>query len=306
MRILTLLTFVLFLGYTSNAQVADSLLLELENDTITEKESPKDVTIDIEDDLEEEETDTIRIRLGKKKFVIIEDDYDGTSEDEYDFEFDDDDDDDDDGKFKGHWDGLALGLNSYMKPNFETDLSPDANYLELNSNKSWEVGLNFGEKSFNLINNRIGLVTGIGVTFNNYKFDNNITLVPDSTALTYFVDTVNDFSKNKLTASYLTIPLLLEFQIPTGNNSKPVHFNAGVVGSLKLGSHTKQVYERNNKEYKDKVKEDFHLSPLRYGIHSSIGYGSFTIYGSYSMTTLFEKGEGPELYPFTIGIIIGG
>lgn len=309
----------MFLGYTANAQVADSVLYELENDTLPAKKNKSikatidvdgkqkkviDIQVDEEvaDEMEfseefdsDEEPDTIRVRVGKKRVIIVDDDEDVVF----------DSDDDDDGKFEGHWNGLALGLNSYMKPDFETDLSPDANFMELNTNKSWEVGLNFGEKSFNLYRDHIGLVTGLGLTWNNYKFDQNITLDPDSSYISFYVDPTKDYTKNKLTTMYLNIPLLLEFQIPTGENSKPIHLNAGVVGGLKVGSHTKQVYEVNNKEYKDKVKEDFHLSPLRYAAHASIGYGSFTIYSTYSMSTLFENGEGPELYPFTIGIIFG-
>jgi outer membrane protein with beta-barrel domain len=314
MKNVTLIIFVLFLGYTTNAQVADSVLYELENDTVPVEKSKKlkdsivvfgdeeasenEAAMDAEIALDaEEETDTIRMRIGNKKVIIIDDYSLGLG--------DDDDEDDDDDKFDGHWDGILLGLNSYVKPGFDTDLSPDANFMELNTNKSWQFGINFAEKSFNLIDNKVGLVTGLGISWNNYKFDQNITLNPDSSYISHYVDTVKDFSKNKLTASYLSVPLLLEFQIPTGHHSKPVHLNAGVVGAIKLGSHTKQVYEINNKEYKDKVKEDFHLSPLRYSVHASIGYGNFTIFSSYSMSTLFENGEGPELYPLTIGIIIG-
>jgi len=310
MKYVVLIMFVLFLGYTTSAQVADSVLYELESDTIPAKKNTKTITatINVDEDEEEanidirvedeesEDTDTIRVRIGKKRVIIVDDDEDVV--------FDTDDDDDKD-KFEGHWDGIALGLNSYVKSGFDTDLSPDANFMELNTNKSWEFSLNFAEKSFNLIDQKVGLVTGLGLTWNNYKFDQNITLDPSGQAISFYVDSVRDFTKNKLTTTYLTLPLLLEFQFPTGDNSKDVHLSAGVVGSLKLGSHTKQVYEVNNREFKDKVKEDFHLSPLRYAVHASIGYGNFTLYSSYSMTTLFENGEGPELYPFTIGIIIG-
>lgn len=303
---------IMMTGYFTKAQIADSVLYEMENDTAQQAEKSEksvNVTLSISDEKatlsiddedagfeENEETDTIRVRIGNKKIIIIEDDGD---------DFDIDLDEDDDEKFKGHWEGFALGLNSYVDADFSTKLAPGAEYLELNTNKSWEVGFNFAEKGFNLINNRVGLVTGLGITFNNYKFDNNITLVSDNPALTFVNDSV-EFSKNKLTVTYLSVPLLLEFQIPTGHKSKTLHLNAGIVGSVKLGSHTKQIYEQNNKKHKNKVREDFHLSPLRYGVHTSIGYGGLTFYGSYSMTTLFEKNEGPELYPFTIGIIIKG
>ena len=92
MKNVTLLIFVLFLGYTTNAQVADSVLFELENDTVPADESKKSVkakisfedeeaeesesffNIEIEDaDNIDEDTDTIRMRIGNKKVIIIDD-----------------------------------------------------------------------------------------------------------------------------------------------------------------------------------------------------------------------------------------
>jgi hypothetical protein len=33
-----------------------------------------------------------------------------------------------------------------------------------------------------------------------------------------------------------------------------------------------------------------------------LGYGVIDLYASYALNSMFKKGQGPELYPFTVGI----
>jgi hypothetical protein len=37
-----------------------------------------------------------------------------------------------------------------------------------------------------------------------------------------------------------------------------------------------------------------------------IGYGNLDLYASYALTSMFQKNEGPQLYPFSVGITIIG
>jgi hypothetical protein len=183
---------------------------------------------------------------------------------------------------------MAAFLNPDMKLN---TLPEDYRNMSLNTSTSWSYGLNFMQGSIPLWSNNIGLVTGMGIEFNRYSFDKNITLKNDSASLYSVLDTVNTFEKNKLCVAYLEVPLLLEFQV------KDFYINAGVYGGVKIGSKLKQ--ESNDQDIK--IKEDFHTSVLRYGVMASVGYGQVDIFARYSMSQLFEKNEGPELYPLTIG-----
>ena len=97
------------------------------------------------------------------------------------------------------------------------------------------------------------------------------------------------------------MPLILEAQIPLSNSNHTINIGAGVIGAVKLGSHTKVVYYTESKQ-KDKVKDDFSLNTLRWGATGRIGYEFFQIYGTCYFTSLFEKGKGPELYPYEIGV----
>ena len=75
-----------------------------------------------------------------------------------------------------------------------------------------------------------------------------------------------------------------------------------IIGGLKIGSRTKQEYSIAGKEYEDKTKEDFNLSPYTYAVTARLGYKNINVFANYSMVSLFEKNKGPELYPLTIGI----
>jgi hypothetical protein len=100
------------------------------------------------------------------------------------------------------------------------------------------------------------------------------------------------------------VPLMLQFDTKKLHKKNTFHIAAGVVGSLKIGSYTKQVTEIDGTKFKPHTKDDFNLNQFRYAAMVRVGYGWFDVFASYSLNTLFKKGQGPELYPFTVGITL--
>jgi len=246
-------------------------------------------------------SDTTEISVGGKKFIVIDDE-------EIDIE---DIKKKKDKKFNGHWGGVDIGTNWYMTSGGDMDAPLHNDYLELNKGKSIGVNLNLWEKNFNLVKNRLGLVTGMGFSFRNYRFDNTRTLLGNERDTIYgFVNDDSAFlsthsaSKSKLNTAYLTLPILLEYQIPVGK--KKFYVGAGGIGGLKIGSHTKIVYEKGNNKSIEKDHKSFHTNPFYYGARAYIGWGGINVYADYGLSTLFEKNEGPEVYPFSIGIRLAG
>lgn len=270
---------------------------------------------DMDDFNSEKKGDTTKLRVGKKNIIIIDEDNDKNysfddADDDRDWDdeewsWDDDDDDYKDRKFKGHWGGIEIGLNNFLNSNQELQLPNDGQFMELNTSKSIEFNLNFADKSFPFLKNRMAVVTGMGFRWNNYHFDQNIKLNPTTNPITadYIDPDSINFSKNRLGVTYLTVPLLLEYQIPVGKKHKPIYFSAGAIGGLKLGSNLKQKYiDPNGNEKKEKYKKDYNISPFTYAITARIGYKNVNVFANYSMVSLFEKNKGPEIYPLTIGI----
>ena len=162
--------------------------------------------------------------------------------------------------------------------------------------------MRFLEQAFNLGSGRVALVSGMGIEFNNYFFDNNNNITKDSIGNIVSQDYSFDLDKSKLTTTYFIVPLLFEVQLLPVTNHKRIFISAGVIGGLKIGSRTKIVYKDDGNRKKDKNKGDFNLSSLKYGFTARIGYKEVGLYCNYYPTPLFEKDKGPELYPFAMGV----
>jgi len=206
-------------------------------------------------------------------------------------------------KFDGHWGGIEIGVNNFLDANNKMELPAGYNYLDLRTNKSIGVSVNLFEQNFKLYKDRFGIVSGLGLTYNNYRFTQNAVLVPKTPFVTAVEDTTKDFIKNKLTVSYLTVPLILE--VNSGKNNR-FHLGVGVIGGVRLGSHTKQVYEINGSKFKDKTYDDFNLHPFKADATVRVGFGIINLFANYSLTPLFKDGKQPELYPFTVGLRLMG
>ena len=246
--------------------------------------------------------DTSYLKVNGKEIIIIED------IDAFDTKFEEWDNDKDFSKmnvdiswnkrFDGHYGGIELGVNNYLNSDMEMKVPEDGQFMELDDSKSLEFNWNIADVALPIVKNRFGLVTGLGLSWNNYKFDNKqLVLKNDGDELYAEYDSVKTYSKNKLTSVFLNVPLMLEFQQPVG--SKELWIAVGGYGGVKIGSHTKL---KTNDGDKTKVRKDFHLNTLRYGLRAQVGFDSFGLYCNYSLQSLFKKDEGPELYPISLGV----
>ncbi|HCC70339.1 MAG TPA: hypothetical protein DEQ09_04200 [Bacteroidales bacterium] len=253
--------------------------------------------------------ENVKIRLGKHGLEIVETpegtklDWKKYEEEEY---FDEEDDPAEKRKrdrrrFTAHWSGFEIGLNNYLTSDYSMSLSPELSFMDLNTGKSFNVNINFTQLGIGL-SRHLGIVTGLGIEFNDYKFEgnNNITKDEDNVIIPYYPDPDIEFKKSKLSTVYLTMPLLLEAQIPV-KSRRTVNIAAGAIGGVKIGSHNKMVYYDGGRE-KIKGNDDFSLSVLRYGPTIRLGYESFQIYATYYMNGLFIDDKGPELYPIQLGM----
>jgi hypothetical protein len=204
-------------------------------------------------------------------------------------------------RFRGHWTGIEFGFNNYVTTDMNTVMPSDIYYMSLNSGKSSSFNLNFAQESFGFTR-YIGLVTGLGINWNNYRFDNNNNIMKGENGVIEELRPDAQLEKSKLTTVYMTVPLIFEFHIPADHHH--LNIGAGIIGAIKLGSHSKMVFEDGNKI---KSFSDFNLSLLRYGPTVRIGYQNLQLYATYYETPLFKPGKSPggyDLHPFEIGIAL--
>lgn len=203
--------------------------------------------------------------------------------------------------FRGHWAGIEFGFNNW---GFERDviLPDNLSYMTLNTTSSNCFNINFSQLNLGF-SRHMGIVSGIGLNWNNYRFqnDNSIAVGLSGTIAEFIPDNTMPVKKSKFSDLYLNVPVLLEIQIPAGF-SNHLNIAAGVIGGIKINAWTKVVYE--DKE-KSRINGDYNLNLLRGGVHARVGYENFMIFGTYYLTPWFQEMKGPEglnLEPFEIGI----
>jgi hypothetical protein len=247
----------------------------------------------------EGEPDTTKMKVGNKEIIII------THPNE-DFDLDSEDDSDDESpkrkrKSDAHWAGVDLGFTILMNENFNTDFATTP-YWKNDPAKSTVWNLNLLEHKFNFGTPFVGLTTGLGFSFTSVAFRDGYIINSSAASLVAAADTVNTYSKNKLKASYLTIPLLLEFNTST-NSDKNFYLAAGVVGGVRMTSKIKRNGEfPDGKEFEEREKGTYSLNPFKLDAALRMGYGSFGIFANYSLLPLFESGKTVEVYPLTFGL----
>jgi hypothetical protein len=202
--------------------------------------------------------------------------------------------------FRGHWSGLEAGFNNYLHIESMT-LPEEISYMGLSTSNSHCFNLNFSQVNIGF-SRHTGLVTGIGLNWNNYRFEgiNSIAVGTDGNIGQLMPDNTVPVKKSKFNTLYLNAPLMFEVQIPAGYNR--LTLAGGVIGGIKLNAWTKIVYEDGEKV---RANGDYNLNLLRGGVTARIGYENFMIYGTYYLTPWFQDMKGPNGYnlePFEIGL----
>jgi hypothetical protein len=234
-------------------------------------------------------------------------------------------------KFNGHWGGVDIGINGYFTPSFTTEFGKEYAFLSQQYEKSLDVSLNLYEQNiaFNKAKT-IGMITGLGFDFNDYRFSRPVYLSPDSSRIKGFYMQNVSVAKSKLSLFSLTVPVIFEFQ--TNNTRRNHRFFVGV-GALihaRLRTHTKIFFNDANKRYtleevatgqtlpgyyttpnrsgRNIVKNinSFHLQPFRFDATIRMGYGILSLYATYALNRMFLKNQGPDLHQWAVGISISG
>ncbi|NOQ26965.1 MAG: outer membrane beta-barrel protein [Bacteroidales bacterium] len=270
-------------------------------------------TDEMKKELQDQKDDTTNIRFKKKTVKIYEDNgetqifvkkhkkYD--NDNDWDWFWDDEDD------FTGSWSSFSMGLSNFVDKDFSISREPADQFMDLNTGKSWSMNVNFAQYSINFINEQFGLVTGLGLEWNYYRFDNNNSIQKNPTTGEIEMKDLAvekpdwDIIESKMSTTFATLPILLEIHSSSSQN-KGVVFAAGAIGGVKLGSNTKIVYKENDNKNKARIRDDYNISPFRYGVHARLGVGNWLVYGTYYFTPIFEKNKGPELYPISVGFAL--
>jgi hypothetical protein len=257
----------------------------------------------------------LTVRVGNRGLNILESlegtkvdfaKYEKSSDDEREKKWDGDDVDDRDSfmkarHFRGHWAGIEAGFNNYN--HISSMVLPDQiAYMSLDASNSNCFNLNFSQVNVGF-GRHFGFVTGLGLNWNNYRFEHANSIIVDNDGIVseYDPNTSVPVKRSKFSTLYMNIPALLEIQLPAGFGNS-LNLAAGVIGGIKLNAWTKVVFEDGEKS---RVNGDYNLNLLRGGFTARVGYRNFMLYGTYYLTPWFQEYKGPgelNLEPFEIGL----
>jgi len=220
-------------------------------------------------------------------------------------------------KVSTNWFVLDLGLSNYDD---QTNYNNTGNYLvnkpgspafskndfKLRTGKSINVNIWIFMQRLSIIKRNVNLKYGLGLELNNYRFKTPLSfkeggVVPyngsaQTNAPFIFRDSIG-FTKNKLAADYLTVPLMLNFATNKAGSNKGLSISAGVSAGYLYSQRNKQKSEERGKE---KNKGEYDLERFKLSYIAELGIGPVKLYGSYSPKSMFE--HSLDMRPYTLGI----
>lgn len=181
----------------------------------------------------------------------------------------------------------------------------DKNDFKLKTSKSVNVNIWLFMQRLNLIQHHVHLKYGLGVELNNYRFKSAInynengpvpyTANTQTNAPFIFRDSIS-FSKNKLAADYVTVPLMLNFVTNSDSRKNRFGLSVGVSAGYLYGQRNKQV---SNERGKLKNRGDYGLERFKLSYVAELGLGPVMLYGSYSPKSMYE--HSLDVRPFNLG-----
>lgn len=154
---------------------------------------------------------------------------------------------------------------------------------------------------------------GVGFSSSNFYFKNySIDLKSTNATLPFRnLDSLDRFKKYKLAISYLEIPIELRYSNTPDNDSKSIKAAIGFKVGTMLNVHTKgkTLQDRNGKtlfNYTQKEANRRFFNGTRLAATARVGYGNFSIFGSYQINNLFKDGVAAETRLLQLGLTLSG
>jgi len=185
---------------------------------------------------------------------------------------------------------MEFGFCQIVGTDYGAYAAEDRGFMDLNNGKSIHVAFNFVTFNTLLTKSRtLGLSIGFGLSVENYVFSNDLTIkYADGMMRPEPIDA--SYKKSKLVATYLHVPVLLDWNIKKG-----LFLSAGFNFDLNIGGHTKIKFP------KEKYR-NCHLNPFNVGATVRLGFQRLYVYGNYSFMEMFKQDQGPKAHRMSVGL----
>ncbi|MCR5646397.1 MAG: DUF2807 domain-containing protein [Bacteroidales bacterium] len=199
--------------------------------------------------------------------------------------------------FDPNWNGFEAGLNMLLGPGPSTEFTGQYALLEQRPWKSWVYNFNIVDIGVAFTrSHRAGIYTGIGLSWNTFRFTNPVRLEKgDDQLICNLVDeSVEGYvKKSKLGVLYLQAPLMIEVR-PT----RKFFIAVGVTGGIRVDSWNKIKFEdRKIKTHKDFYINRFKLdASLRAGRDEGLGF-----FANFNLLPFFAEGKAQDAHCLSFG-----
>ena len=188
-------------------------------------------------------------------------------------------------------------IPGYLKLNFGLSTLSDVDAsMKIDALSTRSFDLYYSKPMF--LSDNFSFNPGIGISSDKLSFKNDVILKNTTTndGINQIVIDTLDFSpkKNSLKGTYIMVPLDFKYYFGSGKFDKG-RFFVGIGGEigLLLNSSTKVKNKVNNNMTHSKIKDDFGLNQLKYGVSLQVGSGNFNLYYKMNLSELFEKNNLP-------------
>jgi hypothetical protein len=195
--------------------------------------------------------------------------------------------------------GLAGATDEFTTKGFSREFN--ASFMldkPFKTNPHYSLGFGIGYSSTNLFFN--GKYVDIKAASTELHVTPNIT------------GSSNSFNKFKVVLNYFEIPVELRYSANMEQPNKGFRIAFGLKGGYLLSAHSKgknEISSEGSTQFgkgfieKEYSKRFFRSTRLDGTVR--IGYGLFSLYGTYQLTPMLNSGAGPNLNPYSIGLGIG-
>lgn len=208
-------------------------------------------------------------------------------------------------KLSTNWFVFDIGFNNFSdKTNYAgpeiqdpaTGFAPGAteDWFKLRNGKSTNVNIWIVMQKLSLINHYVNLKYGLGMELYNFRYENPIKFSTNPTKVA--MDNSTSYSKNKLAADYVTVPLMLNFDFAPKRERK-LGVSVGATAGYLYSSRQKTITDADGKR---KKRDDFNLRPWKLAYMGEVTFGWFGVYGTMATQSMFDK--GPDQTPYAVGL----
>ncbi len=195
------------------------------------------------------------------------------------------------------WAGFEAGLNMLIDPTENDIYTGQQDLMALRPLRSWYFGINLADVGIAFDRrHKVGMFTGIGLGWNNYRWKNSIKMTAEGNTLVNTLlsdETEWKVKKSKLGVFYVQAPLMIEVR-PTNN----LFVDFGVTGGLRLASWTKIKYENGSKTT---AYDKYTLNLFKLDATLRMGSDNMGFFVNYALIPAFADADAKRARPLSVG-----